>query len=99
MKTIVAIVTILFTLDLRAQQVNITPKPVSLVVHEGSYDITPQTKILVTKPELQKSADFFNDYLQKFYGFKLAVVTNDTGNSRKMEIRKNNGKSNQAEAN
>ncbi|HLY70662.1 MAG TPA: family 20 glycosylhydrolase [Puia sp.] len=97
MKTIVAIVTILFTLDLQAQQVNVTPKPVSLVVHEGSYEITPQTKILVAKPELQKSADFFNDYLQKFYGFKLPVVTKHTGNSIELAISKNNGQPNHAD--
>ncbi len=79
MKTIVSVILILIAITIHAQQINITPKPVSVAVNNGSYEITPQTKIFLAKPGLKKSADFFNDYLQKFYGFKLIVVTKPTG--------------------
>ena len=80
MKTIVSFILILITISIQAQQINITPKPVSVTINNGSYEITPQTKIFLAKPGLKNSADFFNDYLQKFYGFKLAVVAKPTGN-------------------
>lgn len=54
-----------------AQEVSIIPKPVSLKVNEGTFVITPDTKIVFTQTELHRSADFLNDYLEKFYGFKL----------------------------
>ncbi|HEX4373580.1 MAG TPA: beta-N-acetylhexosaminidase, partial [Puia sp.] len=76
-------------LNSHAQQINITPKPVSVLVKEGSYQITPQTKIFLAKSTLQNSADFFNDYLQKFYGFKLAVVTKQANNSIEFTTNKN----------
>jgi hexosaminidase len=93
MKAIVAITTVLLFLNSQAQQINITPKPVSVIANEGSYEITPQAKIFLGKPGLQNSADFFNDYLQKFYGFKLAVVTKKTNNSIEFNTDKNNTES------
>ena len=64
-------------------QVTIIPKPVSVKMGEGQFIITPATKITVQKSDLKKQAAFLNDYLQKFYGFKLNVTekTNSTGNA------------------
>jgi len=59
-------------------QVHIIPQPVSLKVNEGTFNITPSTKLALYSSGLQKQAKFFNDYLQKFYGFKLKVVEGGT---------------------
>jgi len=64
-----------------AQQVSIIPKPVSLNVNEGTFVITPNTQIVMAKKELSKSADFFNSYLEKFYGFTLPVSTSSKANA------------------
>ena len=97
MKTIVAIVTVLLSLGLQAQQINITPKPVSVIVNDGSYEITPQTKIFLAKQTLQNSADFFNDYLQKFYGFRLTIATKQTNNNIEFTTVKDNTESKHAD--
>ena len=55
-------------------QVHIIPQPVSVKEGEGTFSLTPATKIVLYGSGLQKQAKFFNDYLQKFYGFKLNVV-------------------------
>ncbi len=55
-------------------QVNIIPKPASLQVGNGTFTITPSTKISLSTAGLNRQAAFFNDYLQKFYGFKLPLA-------------------------
>ncbi len=63
-------------------QVSIIPKPASLEMGAGSFTITNATKIVLTGNGLKNQAAFLNDYLQKFYGFKLGVVgkSNAAGN-------------------
>lgn len=73
-----------------AQEVNIVPKPVSLKVNDGTFAITPETKIVFTQNELSKSADFLNSYLQKFYGFKLNSAK--TATSSNVILLSNNNK-------
>lgn len=71
-KTSIAFAFLFFSFYVFAQEVNIVPKPVSLEVKEGTFTITPDTKIVYTATDLGKSANFLNDYLQKFYDFKLS---------------------------
>lgn len=54
-------------------QVNIVPQPTSLEVGNGSFYITKKTVIAARDEEDRKAANFLNDYLQQFYGFKLDV--------------------------
>ncbi len=56
-------------------QVNIIPKPASTKIGNGVFSIHPNTKIVLSTKEMKKQAAFFNDYLQKFYGFKLQLVS------------------------
>lgn len=57
------------------QEVSIIPQPVKLVVEKGNYTINSKTQILLAGTGLENSANFLNDFLQQFYGFKLKVVS------------------------
>jgi hexosaminidase len=71
------IAAILMLTSCSAQQkqpsVNIIPKPASLQINNGSFAITKNTVIAVADEGDKKAADFFNDYIQQFYGFKLDI--------------------------
>jgi hexosaminidase len=56
-----------------AQNTWIIPKPASLVAKPGSFTLSNKTVMVVSDQEDRKAADFLNDYLQQFYGFKLPV--------------------------
>ena len=72
-KSLLVLACALLSVSLFAQ-VHIIPQPVSVKEGEGTFSLTPSTKIVLYSSGLQKQAKFFNDYLQKFYGFKLNVV-------------------------
>ncbi|MGC4232890.1 MAG: beta-N-acetylhexosaminidase [Niabella sp.] len=58
---------------LTAQKINIIPKPTSITEKAGKFTIKRNTTIVAgTKDEI-KSANFLNDYLNSYYGFKLPV--------------------------
>jgi hexosaminidase len=63
-----------FSASLFGQQVSIIPKPVSLQVNSGIFNLTPSSVIIVPQDADRKSADFLNIYLQEIYGFKLPVI-------------------------
>ncbi|MBS1743997.1 MAG: beta-N-acetylhexosaminidase [Bacteroidetes bacterium] len=52
-------------------QVTIVPAPVSVKMSKGEFTITPQTTFILEGSNLENSVAFFNDYLQKNYGFQL----------------------------
>jgi hexosaminidase len=72
-----------------AQEVNIIPQPAQLVKNEGSFTITPATKLVVTDKVDNATAAFLNNYLLGYYGFKLAVVKSATTNAIKLKSAKN----------
>ena len=55
------------------QTINIIPKPAFLQPKAGTFLITKNTVIAITDEGDRKAAEFFNDYLQQFYGFKLDI--------------------------
>ena len=62
--------------------VNIIPQPVEMKVHHNSkFTITKNTVLILEGSGLEKSAVFFNDYLQQFYGFKLKISKKSNGNN------------------
>lgn len=69
-----------------AQEINIIPKPVKMEVQSGSFTITPETKIILAESGLERSAQFLNDYLQKFYGFHLAVLKNTSAHKNNIVL-------------
>ena len=61
---------------LLAQTVSIIPQPNILKMkEEGKFTISPSTVIVLEGSGLEKTAAYFNDYLQKYYLFKLRVVS------------------------
>jgi len=81
--TLVLVSIVVFSVGIRAQQINIIPQPVSLKQPKiaAKFNINPSTQIVLEGSNLQQAADFFNDYLQQCYLFKLKVVSKASGNN------------------
>ena len=56
-----------------AQEIALIPQPEKMTLGTGNFTITPKTKIVLAGSGLEQSAKFVNDFLQSFYGFKLAI--------------------------
>lgn len=67
---------LVITTQVHSQDIEIIPKPTSLVKHTGSFTITAKTPIVVLDAANKNAADFLNQFLKEFYGFELPVVTN-----------------------
>ncbi|MBS1579441.1 MAG: beta-N-acetylhexosaminidase [Bacteroidetes bacterium] len=80
MKKIITIFCTFFAFYATAQEVSIIPQPSKITFPEkGEFVLSSSTVIVANKKE-QNSINFLNDYLQKFYGFKLKQVTKATSN-------------------
>ncbi|QPH39330.1 beta-N-acetylhexosaminidase [Pedobacter endophyticus] len=68
---------IAFSLNLFAQEVNIIPQPgyVKLDNLRKPFTIDANTQIAIQNDSLRNSADFLNDYLQKYLNLKLNITT------------------------
>ena len=53
--------------------INIIPKPASVQLNKGSFNITKNTVIAVADDGDKKAAEFLKDYLQQYYGLKLDI--------------------------
>lgn len=69
-----------FLLSVRAQQINLVPQPVSLKQTEGSFRLSAATAVTSENRDLQRSIDFFNAYLNEYYGFKVPSVKKSKAN-------------------
>ena len=65
--------TFLLSYSAVAQDINIIPQPAHLTKKEESFIITKNTALVISDDADVKTAEFLNSYLQKFYGFELAV--------------------------
>jgi len=74
MRWFLLIVSFFAIVSLAAQDISIIPKPAVLVPGKGVFRLSPSTRIRMEGSGLQSSVDFLNDYLQKFYGFKLSMA-------------------------
>ena len=72
----------------RAQQIQITPIPVSVQPGTGTFTISEKTVITVQDDGDRKAADFLNDYLQRHYGLKLDVDRQEGKNYIRLVTRK-----------
>src|SRR6188474_1390766 len=68
--------------------VSIIPKPVSLKTKPGTFVLDKNTKIVVKDEGDRDAADFFNDYLQKFYGLSLDISGEVSGKYISFSTRK-----------
>lgn len=81
MKELVTVIfAISFLLFAKAQTPAIIPQPVHVKQHltEASFQLNEKTTIYLNNPALRHIADFLNDYLQKQYGFTLAITSDST---------------------
>jgi hexosaminidase len=80
MRSIALVFISCFATALTAQEINIIPQPVSVKQPKiaGSFAVTPATTIVLEGSGLENSVDFFNDYLQQFYHFKLKTAKSST---------------------
>ncbi|WP_082886441.1 beta-N-acetylhexosaminidase [Flavisolibacter tropicus] len=64
-------------------QLNIIPQPAEVIISSApdSFAITSKTVLVVEQPELQPSADFFNNYLKEVYGFTLKTSKKAVANN------------------
>jgi hexosaminidase len=73
MKKVFTAIILLVCMFANAQEVSIIPQPTSLKVNEGTFNISAKTTLQIKSVGQQKAANFFNKYLQQFYGFQLKV--------------------------
>ncbi|MFZ1800965.1 MAG: beta-N-acetylhexosaminidase [Chitinophagaceae bacterium] len=75
------VVIFLTAFSVTAQNVlNIIPAPAKAEKIPGEFLINTNTKIILEGSGTENSAAFFNDYLQKYYGFQLSVSKQQTTN-------------------
>ena len=74
--------------NVQAQTVNIVPQPASVITKQGSFVLTKNTVLAVQDEGDRKAANFFNDYLKKFYGFSLDVDRKEGSNFIRLNTRK-----------
>ena len=59
---------------------NITPMPAEMKINSSAKFVIDKTTTLVLEGgSLERSADFFNGYLQRFFGFKLKISKKSIG--------------------
>ncbi|MEG1699773.1 MAG: beta-N-acetylhexosaminidase [Alistipes sp.] len=55
--------------------IRIVPRPTSVEVRQGHFELTPATAVVVTDSRLQGSAELFADAVQPFTGTRLATTS------------------------
>lgn len=71
-----------------SQDISIIPQPVSLKKFPGTFTLSKKTVIAVKDEADKKAAEFFNEYLQQFYGFKLDMDKQEGKNYIRLTTRK-----------
>ena len=74
-------INVLFCSAIFAQQINIIPQPLSVIIEKGKFTITSATKLVVKDKKDYATASFLNKYLQEYYGIKLKQVSTDADKS------------------
>jgi hexosaminidase len=87
MKLLFVLLSLTATLAVRAQ-FNIVPQPVKLSAATGNFQLSASTTLVLTDEGEKASADFLNEYLQRFYGFRLNTAREASSNYIKLVTRK-----------
>lgn len=53
----------------------IIPQPAEVRTGKGFFVLSPKTKIVCNNKNLEKDAEWFNDYIKTYYGYKLDIVS------------------------
>jgi hexosaminidase len=82
MKKILLLVCLLQTIGIVAQRnIAIIPAPAKLERHSGSFKLSSKTTIVAATTQDKIAANFFNDYLKKYYDLSLRIVSATSANS------------------
>ncbi len=65
---------LLFSFSTQAQELSIIPKPAKLIQKKGTFELNPETVLVVLNKADQHTASFLNSYLSEYYFIKLSVV-------------------------
>ncbi len=81
MKRLISVFALFLTLvDSQAQQLSIIPEPAEVTMGKGNFTISHSTVLVVRNGVDKNTADFFNDYLKKNFGFSLKNVKSAQSN-------------------
>jgi len=81
MKKLLLVTCILSTTSCFSQQsFNIIPAPAKAEMKQGTFTISPSTKIAFLASGVEKSAAFLNSYLKEYYGFELQTTKDASKN-------------------
>jgi len=72
-KAIIFSFSLLMSLQLLAQKINIIPQPTTVEEKSGSFTINKSTPIVAKTKDEIKSANFLNEYFKSNYGFILPI--------------------------
>jgi len=53
----------------------VIPLPKEMILKEGYFSFSPQIKIVCKDEDLKNDLTWFNDYLEKYYGYKLYIIS------------------------
>src|SRR5262249_18121751 len=67
-----------------ASSSGIIPAPVSFSITKGSFLLTKNTLLLAADSDCISSAKIFNQYLKRYFGFELEIVSNSCAHSPKI---------------
>ncbi len=65
-------------------QFNIIPQPVKVLAGQGSFKLSAKTTLVLLDEGEQSTANFLNDYLERFYGFRLKTGKDATADYIKL---------------
>ncbi|HEY4151001.1 MAG TPA: family 20 glycosylhydrolase [Chitinophagaceae bacterium] len=76
---VVVSLTLLLAGSAHAQDINIIPRPVEVKkpATPGTFVISPATTIVLEGSGMENTVDFLNDYLSRFYGYKLKITKSE----------------------
>lgn len=77
-----------FAASVKAQEVNIIPKPKTLELKKGSFTITPSTVLVLGDDGEKATASFFNQHLKSVYGFELKTAKSSAKNFIRFSTKK-----------
>ncbi|HYE56064.1 MAG TPA: family 20 glycosylhydrolase, partial [Chitinophagaceae bacterium] len=87
MKKFVVLLLLCVALNTQAQ-LNIVPLPVKAVKGNGNFQLSDKTVLVLMDEAEQQSADFLNDYLERYYNFRLKTAKEASSNYIRLVTRR-----------
>ncbi|MES1219535.1 MAG: beta-N-acetylhexosaminidase, partial [Bacteroidota bacterium] len=91
MRLLILLFTLLLSVTLFSQEINIIPQPVSVKQPKiaAKFSIDHSTQIVLEGSNLEKTATYLKDYLRQFYNLQLKTAPNSDNKDNKNVIRLN----------